>query len=1064
MDKHSDNHIDKNTEAFIPPRHWIGVEELDGKYWSNPATKEKRGQEFFDKPVEAIDALDRSSKGGMARRDFLTVMGASMAMASFACARRPVHKIIPYVVQPEEIVPGNANYYASTSRVDGSGILVKTREGRPIKIEGNPDHPINRGKLTAQSQAAVLSLYDPDRLKAPLFNPEVRSSGSSKEVSWEDADRAIGAKLKSASRVRVLTGDMRSDSTNRAIREFLAGFSNGAHVQYDSMALNEIAEGQAVAYGTAVVPRYRYDQADVIVSLGSDFMGADLNAVENRADWAKHRKLNSKAASQASLSKLYAFESAFTITGSNADKRIPVRAGDELKIALAIAHQLISVDKHTAFASDSQLNTVLEGYKPSVVAEEIGIEGGAALIAQIAKELWESRGKGLVVGGSFHTRTKDQMALQVAVNLLNSALENEGATVDGTVDAASATPSLDGITKLVAEMKSGAVDALIIYRTNPVFNLPNSGFEEAMKKVSLVVVVNDYEDETALNAHYVLADHHFLENWGDWNPRKGIYSLQQPAMAPMHSTRAFEDGLIAWVKSGAVRGSGLIAQAADWHGYVKSNWEQTMYKESGATGSPEQFWESTLQLGVLNMKSAKGQMGARPSARHFNNAALAQLPKFAPSTSGTQLVLFMNNSIQDGRYANNPWLQELPDPLSSATWDNYLAIGPALAKKLSVENDNVVSIKSGNYSVELPVYIQPGMHPSVAAIAVGYGRTAAGKVGNDTGKNVYPFVAIEGGRQIFAGASVEIAKTQKFYKLATTQWHTATENRPVVNDITLAEFKKNPGAAAETDPELRVKDLLTLWPVHEYKGYRWGMSIDLNSCMGCAACSVACQAENNVPIVGRAQVRVARQMNWIRIDRYYSGSAENPEVVYQPMLCQHCENAPCETVCPVLATVHDDEGLNVQVYNRCVGTRYCQNNCPYKVRRFNFFDHWKSYEGTMNLVWNPDVTVRTRGIMEKCTFCVQRIVDAKDKAKDRSEKVADKDLQTACQQTCPTDAIVFGDINNPGSAVSKLKSDARTFRVLETLNTKPQVSYMTKVRNKPSEKEEAANEHGGANA
>jgi Fe-S-cluster-containing dehydrogenase component/anaerobic selenocysteine-containing dehydrogenase len=1060
-----DNHMDKHIEAsksgdapFVPPRHWIGVEELDAKYWTNPATKEKRGQEFFDKPVEAIDALDRSSKGGMARRDFLTVMGASMAMASFACARRPVHKIIPYVVQPEEIVPGNANYYASTSRVDGSGILVKTREGRPIKIEGNPDHPINRGKLSAQSQAAVLSLYDPDRLTGPLFN--------SKATSWEEADRAIGAKLKTAAHVRVLTGDVRSDSTTRVIREFLAGFSNGGHVQYEQMALNEISEGQALSYGTAVVPRYRFDQADVIVSLGSDFMGSDQNAVENRGDWAKHRKLKSEAASSAKISKLYAFESAFTVTGSNADKRVPVRAGDELKIGLAIAHQLIVIDKRSAFASDAQLTSILAGYKPSVVAEEIGIENGAALIAQVAKELWESRGKGLVVGGSFHTRTKDQMALQVAVNLLNSALENEGATVDGTVDAAAPTPAMDGITKLIAEMKSGAVDVLIIYRSNPVFNLPNSGFAEALKKVAMVIAVTDYNDETAQNAHYVLADHHFLENWGDWNPRRGIYSLQQPAMAPMHNTRAFEDGLLAWVKSGAVRGSGLIAQSSDWHGYLKSNWQQTLYKEFGATGTFEQFWESTLQLGVLNMKSAKGQRDARPSARHFNSGSVAQLPKYTATASGTQLVLYMNNSIQDGRYANNPWLQELPDPLSSATWDNYLAIGPVLAKKLAVENDNVVAIKSGSYTIELPVYIQPGLHASVANIAVGYGRTAAGKVGNETGQDAYPFVTIEGGRQVFAGAPVEITKTQKFYKLATTQWHTATENRPVVNDITLTEFRKNPGAASETDPELRMKDIPTLWPVHEYKGYRWGMSIDLNSCMGCAACSVACQAENNIPIVGRAQVRVARQMNWIRIDRYYSGASENPEVIYQPMLCQHCENAPCETVCPVLATIHDDEGLNVQVYNRCVGTRYCQNNCPYKVRRFNFFDHWKSYEGTMNLVWNPDVTVRTRGIMEKCTFCVQRIVDAKDKAKDRGEKVADRDLQTACQQTCPTDAIIFGDINNPESAVSRLKSDARTFRVLETLNTKPQVSYMTKVRNteKSREKREESAEHGGANA
>jgi MoCo/4Fe-4S cofactor protein with predicted Tat translocation signal len=1056
-----ENRTENEQSSFTPPRHWIGVEELNSTYWSDPKVREKRGQEFFEKPVELIDQLDRSSQGGMARRDFLTIMGASMAMASFSCARRPVHKIIPYVVQPEEIVPGVANYYASTSRdcIHGCGVLVKTREGRPIKLEGNPDHPVNHGKLCLQAQASVLNLYDQDRLTTPIQRKG--SKGVHAEISWAEVDAAILQKMKSASRVRILTGEMRSDSTNRLIKEFLSGFSNGAHVQYDPLALSEVSEAQAISYGTAVIPRYRFDQAEVVLSLGSDFMGSGSDSISNAFDWAKKRKLNSKNAAQAKLSKMYAFESALTITGSNADQRVPVPAGSEFKIAMAIAHQLMVIDKRSS--ASGKFASVLASYKPAAVAEQAGIENGAALIKKIADDLWANRGKSIVVGGSFHTRTKDQLNLQLAVNLLNSVLENEGATIDGTVDYAPAHPNYAEFAKLVTEMNSGAVDVLIIYRSNPKFAIPNSGFESAVGKVPLVIAINDRNDETAQLAHCVLPDHHFLENWGDLSPRHGVYSLQQPAMAPMHSTRAFEDSLIAWVKMGGAPSSGLIAQAADWHAYLKSNWQQTMYKESGATGTFEQFWESTLQAGVLNLKSSKGLSGSHPTARHLSENSVSDLPQFNEGNRSTQLVLYVNNSVQDGRNANNPWLQELPDPISSATWDNYLGVSPALAAQLGLENDYLVEVKAGDSTVELPVYIQPGLHKDVAIAAVGYGRSAAGKVGDGTGVDVYPFVKIEDSRPIFSGMPVTISKTQKFYKLATTQWHTASENRPIISDVTLAEFQKNPGAMSETNPELKMKEVPTIWPIHEYKGYRWGMSIDLNSCTGCSACTIACQAENNVPVVGREQVRVARNMHWIRIDRYYSGDPANPEMIFQPMLCQHCENAPCETVCPVLATVHDDEGLNVQVYNRCVGTRYCQNNCPYKVRRFNFFDHWKSYEGTMNLVWNPDVTVRTRGIMEKCTFCVQRITDSKDRAKDRGDRVSDHDLKTACQQTCPTEAIVFGDMNNPQSEVSALKADQRAFHVLETLNTRPSISYMSKIRNtvRVENKAEAA---GDANA
>jgi len=1034
---------------FQPPRHWIGTEELKADYWSNAAILEKRGQEFYDKPIEAIAKIDASAQGGLVRRDFLTIMGASMAMATAACARRPVHKIIPYVVKPEEITPGVSSYYASTLKGDvyDYGVLIKTREGRPIKIEGNPEHPVNRGAIDARGQASILSLYDPERLKNPISRD--RASGAKKDIAWADADAAILAKLKTlqgSGKVRVLSGSLTSDSQLRLIKEFLAPYK-GEHVQFESLGYDDLMDAQTASYGSSVIPNYRFDQADMVVSLGADFLGTWINPVGFAADWIKKRKLASQDAAHAKQSKLVCFEPMMTVTGGNADERFPVRAGDELKIALALAHELIMVGKHSSYGNDSAVSSILAGYSAEKVAKEIGISPKA--LRKIAKELWENRGKSLIVAGSTQSRTQDSFALQVAVNLLNSALENDGATVDGTLDYTFRKGSFAEMAKLISDMRSGKVEALIVYRTNPAYTLPATilALGDGMKKVPLVIAVGEREDETSQFADYVLPDHHYLENWGDSSPRHLLYSLQQPTIAPLFDTRAFEDGMLVWGKASGA--SGLLAKSADWHEYIQNNWRETVYKEAGMTASYDTFWESAVRDGVINVKSAKMMMASKSTSRSFKVSSASSLPKYSAAPADLIfLSLYSKVSMHDGRSSNNAWLQEMPDPISSVTWDNYLNVGPALAVKLGVAQDDVVEIGAGDVRVELPVNIQPGMHIASVAAAVGYGRRVVGRVGDGAGVDVFPFVQVKGNRLAFSGHPVTIKKTGRFYRLARTQWTTATQDRPVIADVTLAEFRKDPRATKETNPELRLDTVPSIWPVHEYKGYRWGMAIDLTSCTGCSACVIGCQSENNIAVVGRDQVRASRHMQWIRIDRYYSGNPESPDVIFQPMLCQHCENAPCETVCPVLATVHDDEGTNVQVYNRCVGTRYCQNNCPYKVRRFNFFDHWKSYEGTMNLAWNPDVTVRSRGIMEKCTFCMQRITEGKDLAKDDGVKVRDGMIKTACQQTCPTDAIVFGDINDPGSRVSKLRASAMAFRSLENLNTKPAVSYLTKVRNK----------------
>ena len=1024
-------------KTFVPPRHWIGVEQLNPSYWEDPELTEKRGQEFFDKPIEYLEGLGEQ-KTSMARREFLTIMGASMAMAGFSCARRPVHKIIPYVVKPEFTTPGVSDWYASTCREcsSGCGVLVKNREGRPIKLEGNPDHPLNRGSLCARGQASVLNLYDPDRLKAPLA--VARGKTPHEEISWEKVDQKIQEGLKKSSRVRILSGAINSESTRELLQSFLAPWKAALHVEYEPISFEVIRQAQQLSYGTAVIPNYRFDQADMVLSLGADFLGNWVSPVEHARDWASKRKL----LNENRMSRLICFEPGFSLTGSNADERYPIRPGEELLVALALAHELIIKQKRAS--CDKTLEEVLGFHTVERVSQGLGLE--PSILRKVASELWEHRGRSLVVAGGLASQTSQALELQLVVNLLNSVIQNEGLTIDGTLNIRLPSTSAT-IFSLLEDMEKSQVEVLIVYRSNPAYTLPR--FQEALKKVGLVVVVSDHLDETGRLADYVLPDHHFLENWGDSVSQRGLLSLQQPAIAPIHQTRAFEDLLMGW--SRALQGEkSALGKYPDWHMYLKGRWKEKYFRISGKGGNFELFWESVLRQGVLDLRVTQTNPKLRPIVRTFRSSCVKGLIPRVPSQQPehVQLALYAKVSVHDGRSANNSWLQELPDPLSSVTWDNYLNVSPSLAKKLSLKENDLVEISSQVEKARLPVRIQPGLHPEVVTAAIGYGRRQGGKVAQGCGVDMYPWVSAEGERFVFSGKAVRLKKTGQFYALASTQWHTATEQRPVIRDITLKEYQKNPHALGMTDPALKSESVASIWPRHDYHGdYRWGMGIDLSSCTGCGACVIACQAENNVPVVGRDQVRVSRQMHWMRIDRYYSGSPDNPSVVFQPMLCQHCENAPCETVCPVVATVHDDEGLNVQVYNRCVGTRYCQNNCPYKVRRFNFFDHWKSYETTMNLLWNPDVTVRTRGIMEKCTFCIQRIHESKDLAKDRGEKVQESQLKTACQQTCPTQAIVFGNLNEAKSTVSQWKEHPRAFKVLEVLNTEPSISYLAKVRN-----------------
>lgn len=1022
---------------FTKKEYWGSLEEYKGLVAPD-------SQEFSAPP-------HKQEISGMERRNFLKLMGASMMLATVACSRRPVEKIIPYVNRPEEIVPGIANWYASTCREcsAGCGILVKTREGRPIKVEGNESHPISQGALCARGQAGILNLYDPDRAQGPLA---VSRKGEGKPVSWQEVDKAIYDQLAAVSggEVVVLTGALNSPSTKKLIADFLKVFPSARHVAFESVVPEELSKAGELSYGEAATPRYRFDRARVVVTFGADFLGTWLSPVEFSKDFRKGRQPEKKL-----MSRLVAVESALSLTGTNADEHVAVRSGDELPVALALAHEIILNNRQSALATDAVVANALSAYSPAAVAKQTGVP--EKTIKNMAANLVHNKGRGLVLGGT--VKSKDALALQIVANLLNTVLENDGATVDGSVSVShQAASSYADLLDLVAGMQQGRVKALILYKTNPVYHLPAAvGFTEALQKVPLVVSCADRLDETAKLSDYLCPDHAAFENWGDAEPQAGLFSLVQPTLSPLYKTRAFEESLIAWAgdldHGWWVETAGMPSKdtttPGTWHDYLVANWEKNVAR---GIANFSTFWEETLKKGVYDTRDNDRVHAERVgSVRSFNSRSLEKLPQSVGAVgSDLNLTLYPSVSLYDGRGANNTWLQELPDPISKITWGNYLAVAPKTATRLGFQESDVVRVSAGNMQVDLPVHIQPMLHEKTVMAAIGYGREAAGLVGNGVGRQA--LILQNKGIDLpeWSGQVVTLAKTGVIDKVATTQGHHTLDKRghDIIRETSLAAM-----AGLHHEEE----ELTNLWPAHEYKGYRWGMAIDMSACTGCNACMVGCQAENNILPVGKEQVIIGREMHWIRIDRYYSGDADHPQITYQPMLCQQCENAPCETVCPVLATVHNDEGLNQMIYNRCVGTRYCANNCPYKVRRFNYFGFdegfYKDSETSalrrqpMNLQLNPDISVRSQGVMEKCTFCMQRIRDAKDLAKDAGRRVQDGEIRTACQQTCPSNAIVFGDINDPNSRVSQLKRLNRGYHVLEETNVKPQITYLMKVRN-----------------
>lgn len=997
-------------------KYWKGLEELQ-----NTKDFAEKSKNEFAEPLPMEEVLNEAGLSTVApRRDFLKALGFGLgAVTLSACQKVPVHKSIPYLVKPEEIVPGIPNYYTST--FNGHSVLVKTREGRPIKIEGNPDCVLSKGSLDAKGQASVLDLYDVSKLKGPVLNDA--------DATWENIDQFVKQELlkvkTGGKKIRIVSSTVNSPSTKAAIADFAAQYTNTKHIQVDAISYTGIIKANENSFGKAVLPRYRFDKADLIVSFGADFLGTWISPLEFSRQYVSKR--NNTALEGKKMSRHIQFETGMSLTGSNADARLPLKPSEE-GIALLNLY--------------AALGGVLSGTK--TLTNNPNAEKAIALAA---KELSAAKGVSLVVSGS------NDVSIQIVVNAINALLGSYGTTIDLDNPSYQFAGNDAEFVEFVNEMNRGEVDAVFFLNSNPAYEFNDAkAFTDALSKVKLRVSFADRKDETASLCQVIAPNHHYLESWGDSNPVEGYYTIIQPAINPVYNSRNAEQGLLIWSES----------PVTDYYQYIQNNWSKSVLAQSGTT------WKELLQKGSVTL--AAKSAGVYSFSRELNSVVqtiIAESNSLAKGgENGIELHIYQNVAIGDGKAANNPWLQELPDPVSKVTWDNYAAINPKYAEKLGIAELDLVEIKTDKYSVTLPVLIQPGQATGTVSVALGYGRVKAGKAGSEVGKNVYPFLRLVNAT-LQLSTSASISKASGTYELAQTQTHHTIEGRNIVRETTLKSFLKDP-TAGTGHAHVNKYDL---WNEYEQPGHNWVMAIDLNACTGCGACIVACSAENNIPVVGRDEVRRRREMHWIRIDRYYSindgdnritkeeeidklENLDNVSVVHQPMMCQHCDHAPCETVCPVLATVHSSEGLNQMAYNRCIGTRYCANNCPYKVRRFNWFNYWNDsrFDNYMNneftqLVLNPDVTTRSRGVMEKCSMCVQRIQAGKLAAKLDKRKLKDGDIKVACQQTCPTNAIIFGDGNDPESEVSKALKSERTYYVLEEINVKPGVGYQTKVRN-----------------
>ncbi|HMI82724.1 MAG TPA: TAT-variant-translocated molybdopterin oxidoreductase [Polyangiaceae bacterium] len=982
------------------PRFWKSFEELAQKE-SYPAFLERQ----FPRQAAEYEV------SGLSRRRLFELSAASMALAGLAsCTRQPFERVVPYVKQPEEVVPGKPLFFATAVSMGGyaRGVLAESHLGRPTKLEGNPQHPASLGATDAITQAALLDLYDPDRSQVITRLGSIHT--------WKDLTDELAGVLKAqkpllGAGVRILTETVTSPTLARQIREFLTAYPKAKWHQWEPAGRDSARAGAMIAFRRYVETRYDFRKADVVVSLDADFLSEGPAAVRYAKDWSSRRHLRVR---EANLSRLYVIETTLTLAGAASDHRLAVTPARLSSVALAIAAEC-----GVAGIAKPALDPKLDKFATAV-----------------ARDLKRNAGRSVVVAGEYAAKE-----LHALAHAINTALQNVGTTVIYT-DPVEANPTdqLASLADLVNDLRGGQVDTLVIAGANPVFTAPSDlDFKAAIQKAALRIHLGLHADETAEYCQWHVPEAHFLEAWADLRAFDGTVSIVQPLIEPLYSESKSTLQLL----------SALLERPAESsHDIVKGHWQK---ERAGANF--EAFWRRTLHDGVMAESALPVVNFALDAAAVEKAAATLAREKVGPELT---LVLRPDPNIHDGRFANNGWLQELPKPFTKLTWDNAVLVSLARGRALGLTDEHVLgggavmTVSANGRNIDAPVWVLPGLSDDVIVVHLGYGRRRAGQVGNGAGFDAYP---LRTSAKLW-GAPVTLAPTPRRLPLVSTQATYHMEGRALVRAGTIADFKRDPEFAEKMGEAPKKSD--RLYPGFEYKGYAWGMTVDLSSCIACNACVVACQAENNIPVVGKEEVGRGRAMHWLRIDRYWEGDEKELTATHhQPMMCQHCEQAPCEVVCPVGATVHSSEGLNDMVYNRCVGTKYCSNNCPYKVRRFNFFKYSDTETPVLKLMRNPDVTVRTRGVMEKCTYCVQRISAKRIEAEKEDRPIRDGEIVTACQQACPTDTIVFGNINDPGSQVAKLKAEPHDYGVLAELNTQPRTTYLAKIKNPNPELEES---------
>jgi molybdopterin-containing oxidoreductase family iron-sulfur binding subunit len=953
-------------------------------------------------------------------------MGASAALAAtVACKSPDQDTIVPYTKKPADVIPGVANYYASTYQegLVPYGVLIKTREGRPIHIDGNDEHPVFKGKTSLRTQAEIIGLYSADRLRGPKLD--------GKASDWKSVQAYVASALKEAAAsgkgVLLLTPAVISPTRRKVIETLREELPTLRHVEWEPVASPSERESAASLYGESLVPACHLDAANVIVAVEADFLGAMDSQVTAIAGYARRRKVQSP---DEPMSRLYAVEGAMSLTGTKADHRLRLRPSQAARFLFAVAKTLN--EKHGIALPPGFPAGALRPFDIDAIAgaQKLDREVVRAMTGDLARE----GGKALVMAGP-----SLPSEAHAAAALINHMLGAEGKTVETAYSPKPLSLAATGdVAALADEMASGAFSAAIYWDVNPLHALPDpDGFRRAMQKVPLNVRLALEEDETAEACGAVLPVHHWMESWGDYEAATNVLSLQQPVIRPLYDTMQAEEILLGWVRA---LGGG---SATDYRTYLMNRWRGEVYPQ----GTPvpfERFWTAAVHDGVIEIDA-----GPRPP-RTPNPVALKEAADRASSAGqpdGLELLLAPDKKLWDGRYANIGWLQELPEPVSKVCWGNTLALSMADARRLKLSDGDLASVSAKHGTLVLPVLVQPGQAEGVAFTTLGFGRTT-GSVARGVGGNAFRLAGLDG--TPFLGRGLKVSPAGGNRPLVRTQEEFSLHGRDeyVAHLWSMAEY------AREASKPRKKENLDSLYPKQDFPLHKWGMVIDQSACVGCAACEIACQSENNIPVVGPDRVSTGRIMHWIRIDGYHKGDPENPKVVHQPMLCQQCDDAPCENVCPVAATTHSPEGLNQMIYNRCVGTRYCSNNCPYKVRRFNFFDYTSFIKDPLDLAFNPEVTVRPRGVMEKCTFCVQRIRNGEQVAKDEGRPVKDGDIRPACAMACPADAIVFGDLKDKSSGVSRLSGSNRGYKVLEDLGTRPAITYLAELRNPANKREE----------